>query len=89
MGLNISLLTSAYRVSVHDSTGITPNMIMLGREVNQPIVIKCGVITEKSSFDSQTDYVNQLCDKMYDIYKPHHIGCLLFNKNLKATYDHI
>jgi len=35
---NLSYLTAAYRATPHESTGFTPNMLMLGREVRLPDV---------------------------------------------------
>ena len=45
---NLPLLTLAYRSSVHEVTGLTPNFIMTGREVLLPLDIMTGAAdTEK------------------------------------------
>jgi hypothetical protein len=41
--LNLGCLAGAYRAIPHESTGLTPNLLLLGREVRLPIqVIKGG-----------------------------------------------
>lgn len=67
--LNIKLLTSAYRASVHDSTGFTPNMVMLGREVNQPMTLKYGIHHEPEQYCSIGDYASKLDDILYEVHK--------------------
>jgi len=66
--VNISLLTSAYRASVHDSTGFTPNMVMLGREVNQPSMLKFGIISDGNN-DNESSYVQRLYDNMFKVHE--------------------
>ena len=34
--LHLGCLGAAYRSSVHETTGVTPNLLMLGREVRMP-----------------------------------------------------
>lgn len=34
---NLPLLTATYRASVQESTEMTPNLVMLGREVRLPV----------------------------------------------------
>lgn len=53
---NLGCLTGAYRATVNDSTQMTPNMLMLGREVRVPLE---AVITPKE-LDSQGTYVTEL-----------------------------
>jgi len=38
---NLDLVTMAYRSTVHDSTGQTPNLMMLGRELPMPSYLLC------------------------------------------------
>ena len=40
---NISLLTSAYRSTIHETTGFSPNFLMLGRETRTPIEVALGI----------------------------------------------
>ena len=39
----LPIVTSAYRASVHESTGFTPNQLFFGREVNLPIHFLVGL----------------------------------------------
>jgi hypothetical protein len=53
--LHLGCLTSAYRSSENESTGLTPNMLMLGREVRTPFELLFGCRAEV--FVSYGDYV--------------------------------
>jgi hypothetical protein len=53
--LHLGCLTSAYRSSESESTGLTPNMLMLGREVRTPLELLFGCREEV--FVSYGDYV--------------------------------
>ncbi|XP_077864415.1 uncharacterized protein LOC144349946 [Saccoglossus kowalevskii] len=56
----------AYRSSVHSSTGETPNLLMLGREVFLPV----DLMFESNNPDAraQTDYVTDLKSKLQKAY---------------------
>ena len=62
---NLGCLAGAYRATVHDSTGMTPNLLMLGREVRLPSEIMYRD-HKVDDVDNTTygDYVNQLREKM-------------------------
>lgn len=67
---HLPLLTSAYRSCVHDTTGYSPNMLMLGRETHLPIHLTLGgppCLTEKSG-KKPCDYVTELHDRMDKIH---------------------
>ena len=63
---NLGCLAAAYRSSQHESTGITHNLLMLGREVRLPAEIMFGSGTnhvgEEITFYGQ--YVDQLRERM-------------------------
>ena len=40
--LHLSCLAAAYRATIHESTGMTPNLLMLGREVRLPAELMFG-----------------------------------------------
>ena len=52
--LQLPICIMAYRGAVHESTGVSPNLLMLGRELEVPL----DVITERPSDASPlwTDY---------------------------------
>ena len=60
----LPLVLAAYRASVHESTGFTPNRLFLGREVRLPIDLAMGLHPDENpDFRSTDDYLRQLqCD---------------------------
>lgn len=76
---HISFVTAAYRSSVHEATGMTPNFLMLGREPRMPL----DMIFEESKTNqvcSQEDYVLELKRKLE---KAHDIA----RSKLKKTFQ--
>ena len=68
-------LAGAYRATVQDSTGLTPNLLMLGREVRLPVEVMYGTkTTSEGELDSYGEYVSQLRDRMqhaHDVARKH------------------
>jgi len=58
---------AAYRFSRHDSTGYTPNFIVVGRETRTPVDIVYGVRQdeEESTYDG---YVSAMKERLLDAY---------------------
>lgn len=85
--LHLPLLTSAYRSCAHDSSGLSPNQIMLGREVHQPISLVYGFPGLTNHSVSPVDYVCDLWNKMSDIqeYVRMHLG--IAAEKQKRDYD--
>ena len=66
----LSILTAAYRSTVHPATGYTPNFLMFGREVTLPVDILFpppGV----SQQPMPVEYVHNLRVLLEDVY--HHV----------------
>ena len=61
--MNLGCLAAAYRASPHESTGLTPNLLMLGREVRLPAELMYG--SQNLSSDNITSYY-QYVDKLRD-----------------------
>ena len=61
---HIPLLTAAYRSTVHPATGFTPNMLMLGREVNLPIDVLYPKPANEDNHITTSDYVTNMRTKM-------------------------
>ena len=58
---NLGCIAAAYRASVHERTGMTPNFIMLGREVRLPIELLHGSSTNKEvKVADYGEYVDKL-----------------------------
>ncbi len=55
--LNLGCLAGAYRTTIHESTGFSPNMLMLGRDVYMP-----GDVMNPCNHDvlAYVDYVEKL-----------------------------
>ena len=61
---HLGCLMAAYRSSVNDSTGLTPNMLMLGREVKTPLNLVFGSNQNEEIFTSYGDYVTKLRERI-------------------------
>ena len=60
---HLPYLMMAYRASQHESTGCSPNLLMLGREVSVPLDVLVGRAPDKV-VGCQTEYVEWLRDSM-------------------------
>ena len=66
--IHLPLLTAAYRSSTHATTKYTPNMLMMGREVNLPTQIMFGVPPSNEEPSSMPEYVTNLREKINYIH---------------------
>ena len=64
--LNLGCLAAPYRATPHSSTGLSPCIMMLGREVGIPAELKSGVTgdVDEIMVTSYGEYVNWLRDRM-------------------------
>ncbi len=88
--LNLGCLASAYRSTPHQSTGVTPNLLMFGREVRLPAEIVFGSETVRKNevVSSYGAYVEQLKSTMqhaHDVARKNLNACA---KRQKEIYDH-
>ena len=70
----LSLLAAAYRSARNSSTGFTPNMLMLGREVHQPQDIWLGVAERRQGGKEPLEYVQDLeksLNKVHEMARQH------------------
>lgn len=72
----LGCLAAAYRATVNESTGLSPNLIMLGREVRLPAEIMFGSrkIDPSQGFATYGDFVWSLRDRMqhaHDVTRTH------------------
>ena len=79
----LPLLTSVYRSCAHDSSVLSPNQIMLGREVHQPISLAFGFPGQYNYPVSPEEYVTKLWNKMSEIqvYVRKHLGIAAERQN--------
>ena len=54
---------AAYRSSVHESTGFTPNRLFLGRETRTPIDVLMGIPSEEIEASTVSEYVSLMQEK--------------------------
>ena len=78
----------AYRSSVHDSTGFSPNMMMLGRETSLPLQVVVGTPLEDVLNPSRADYVDQLQDKLEGAHAMARENLQKSAVHQKRNYDH-
>ena len=62
---HISLLLMAYRTATHESTGLTPAKMMMGRELRVPLDLLMGTPPE-SNQTSKPSYVEKLKESLRD-----------------------
>ena len=63
----LPLLASAYRSSAHGSTGVTPNMLMLGREVDLPLSLVVG--RPRDTEVTADEFVSELQKKFQEVHE--------------------
>jgi len=83
--LHLGCLAGAYRSTPHEITTLTPNMMMIGREVRCPIEI--GMPVGNDSCGNEGQYVTELRDKFYLAHQVarSHLGKAAIRQ--KAKYD--
>ena len=65
----VPVAAAAYRASVHEATGYTPNRLMLGRETRAPLDIVVGCSPEEQqSYESTDQFVAERQQRMREMY---------------------
>ena len=64
----VPIATAAYRASVHEATGYTPNKLMLGHEVYAPLDIVVGPPEDVEHFQSVDEFVARQQQVMREVY---------------------
>ena len=86
---NLGCLATAYRSSQHESTGVSPNLLMLGREVRIPAEIMFGSGTSHvgETVTSYSEYVDLLKTRMQQAHEltRTHLGTVAAKE--KKTHD--
>lgn len=84
--LNLGCLAGAYRATMHESTGFTPNLLMFGRENRLPAEILYGVPKQEDS-TKYCEFVEEIRGKLE---KAHEVTRQHLQKNVsrqKEIYD--
>lgn len=84
--LYLPLLMMAYRSSVHESTGFSPNEMMLGREVLLPLDLV--IWQAEPTGNSTTEYADRLSEQMERIHQFARQHLKLSSDCQKRNYDH-
>ncbi len=74
--LNLGCLAAAYRATPNESTGITPNLLMLGREVRLPAEVMFGSGAglhgdEVTSYGGYVDRLRQRMQQAHEVAREH------------------
>ena len=65
----LPFVMAAYRASRHESTGYSPNLLTLGREVRAPVDIVMDLPNPDGPSDNYDNYVEKLQTRMKDSYR--------------------
>ena len=84
--VNLPLLTLAYRSTIHEVTGYSPNYLMLGREVNLPLDIMVGTLPEGQKKIAPA-YIAHLKERMQDAFKQVRQNLKTYAERNKKYYD--
>lgn len=82
---HVQQIAGAVRSSVNRSTGFTPNMLMLGREVNTPAQLMFPNVREKQ--EDHDDYVSDLVRTMKKAHDCARATLKTSMKRMKRNYD--
>ena len=84
---HISTLCMAYRSSEHSTTGVTPNRMMLGRELPMASHLMITTPEEKDRRDNRTKYVQELEKKIQEAHHTARTHIQGQHRQQKSQYD--
>ena len=82
--IQLPYVMMAYRSAVHNSTGYSPNQMMLGREVNLPLDLVIGRHLEKENPD---EYVQRQRQTLQEVHTLARANLKLSGESQKRNYD--
>ena len=82
---NLNFLSMAYRATPHDSTGVSPNYMMYGRDVNMPVDVMVGLPSDHPK--STLEYVQKLRRQLEEAYETARRGLRRSADRQKRLYD--
>jgi len=83
---DLSLLMMAYRATPHETSGISPNELMLGREVSMPIDVQVGLPPESKPTE-EIQYVENLRVRLENAYSLARENLEVGAERQKRRYD--
>ena len=84
----LPLVMMAYRSSVHESTGFTPNEMMLGREVLLPVDLLFGGHEPEEKGNDTTEYAQRLREAIHRVHQFAREHLKISTERQKKNYDH-
>ncbi len=86
---NLGCLAGAYRATPNESTGLTPNLLTMGREVRLPseLVFGSSTVLDGQEVTSYGDYVNVLRSRMQRAHQVAREHLAIAAKRNKTMYD--
>ena len=86
--VHIPLLMMAYRSSVHEATGMSPSLMMLGREIRLPVDIAMGQPEKSTNRETDmSEYAYKLHEKMEKIHEIARDKLEISTGAMKKYYD--
>ena len=82
--LHLGSLATAYRSTPHESSQMTPNLLMLGREVRLPAELTHGSYTNNETVTSYLEYVDKLRERLQTA---HSVAPKYIEKSAKTQKD--
>ena len=82
--LHLGCLAAAYRSTPHESSQMTPNLLMLGREVRLPAELTHGSYTNNETVTSYGEYVDKLRERLQTA---HSVARKYIEKSAKTQKD--
>ena len=72
--LNLGCLAGAYRATPHDSTTLTPNLMMLWREVRLPHEVVFGSSVPRNKFETVANYGAYVTELNSNLQRAHEVA---------------
>ena len=86
--VHLQTLMMAYRSSKHESTGQTPSLMMLGREILLPVDLLYGPLPGTPELPSDAAYVQELQNHLWEVHQLARQQMLQASDRQKKSYDH-
>ena len=83
---NLPLLTLAYRSTVHEVTGFTPNFVMTGREITLPLDVMMGTLNQDDRVTAP-EYVSRLQTRLQTCFEEVRQSLRQFGERQKKFYN--
>ena len=83
---NLPLLTMAYRSTIHEVTGYSPNYVMLGREISLPLDIMLGIAAPEERAPVH-DYVQTLKERLKTCFEQVREQLKAYGERQKKYYN--